>query len=666
MRETKNEWRVLYRNKLMLVVLLAEVAILNFYWIGAFLEPKFLTPYWGFMALYKMFHCLPLFFIPLFYVAYEFMARPRETDFYEAICSLSGKLQMITGKLLVLLFYLIFLCVNFGGYCVAAFSRYNLPALLITQLIQSIVLNFFLPGLIAILGGFLLALTLKRLGAILSVLGLVFLLTDLSEPLYYTLSVFHFPVRAVRQLLAIGIPYSESFHDHIYGFPVERYRYALAFFWISLLVAGLAIKILAQSKGWRIGVCASSLLITLFCGYCLANPGGYLFVQSIDYNYGDPVTQAKDYGKDQFYYSYVAASQEESQTFSITRYDMKIKVTDRLKAKVEVGVDRVQSQYDFTLHHAYAVSKVLAEGGLPLDFVQEGDYLTVQNPGGATSFSIQYEGGHPIYYSNDQAVNLPGYWAYYPRAGKRRTYGSDSVFESPWYLFLRENHPIPVTLQLEGNRAIYTNLAKDQDGIYRGETTGVSLLGGLVEQKRESGGAVRVVGAISISNKEKNLSGVASSASRELAKMESSYNLQLELPPFTQEQYLEFPITLNDYSQAVAFSDHIAYREYISPRQLAADFLVSSVSHTNEKAVLANRLRQYLDDPDNLSLFAGADPVLWYNDAGTMVGEAMNTSIEQRGEEETVRDILMYLQGDEDARSLYAFCRDLERGEELE
>lgn len=101
-------------------------------------------------------------------------------------------------------------------------------------------------------------------------------------------------------------------------------------------------------------------------------------------------------------------------------YDMVLKFGRQLTAEVAMAVDSPNLEaYPMTLYHGYQIKSVTDDTGEPLRYTRDGDYLTVENnpSGSLREIRLAYAGYSSTFYSNSQAVYLPGSFPYYPQPG---------------------------------------------------------------------------------------------------------------------------------------------------------------------------------------------------------------------------------------------------------
>jgi hypothetical protein len=200
----------------------------------------------------------------------------------------------------------------------------------------------------------------------------------------------------------------------LYGFPMEPHRWLLAVFWLLFPFTLILRDCLTAGKKKKLILAVSSLLVVLTVG--LFSWRGSTLIM-------DMRTTSFVIG-DYMYYTEMghspAALPDNPKEFAITAYKMDLTVSNELHATVELTVDDPNLEtYDFTLYHGYKLKSVGSADGQPLPFEREGDYITVSPPSGTERLLFHYSGKSPKYFTNRQAIALPGYFAYYPKAGRQ-------------------------------------------------------------------------------------------------------------------------------------------------------------------------------------------------------------------------------------------------------
>jgi hypothetical protein len=185
---------------------------------------------------------------------------------------------------------------------------------------------------------------------------------------------------------------------------------------------------------------------------------------------------------DPFYYMERALDDGISReaAFSIEEYDMSLTISNELHAEVTVSLNTDQlDQYDFTLYHGYILTSVSTENG-QIPFIREGDTISIRDIKGVKKFTFQYHGKSPKYYANKQGITLPGYFAYYPKAGRLPIWDKDRY----GYVINVPQEVSEYTVVVKSSLPIFTNL-EDTGNVFHGRSNGLSIFAGMYEEVDE-------------------------------------------------------------------------------------------------------------------------------------------------------------------------------------
>lgn len=260
--------------------------------------------------------------------------------------------------------------------------------------------------------------------------------------------------------------------DTLYGLSIEPYRWNLIIFWTSFLISLLLFK-LSRKKCKSLNFIAFGLVIIAFYNfYGYSNSGS---IVKKDYN-------PKSYvAYDELYYI-KDIQKEEPAGFSISAYDMKLTINRQLQADISIHLNEKEplNSYKFTLYRNYKIHKILSKNNEILKFNREGDYLEVINPSNKKleGIKILYSGYSPVFYSNSQAILLPGCFPYYPTEGYKRIYIKE---ESKFIPIIRDYNTI-FNVSIKSDLNIYSNIEKIDDK-FSGEAQEITLIGGFLEKR---------------------------------------------------------------------------------------------------------------------------------------------------------------------------------------
>ena len=258
----------------------------------------------------------------------------------------------------------------------------------------------------------------------------------------------------------------------LYGFPMEPHRWLLAFFWLLFPLTLIYYECLTVGKKKKAILAVSSLLVVLTVGlFSWRGSTLIMDMRTTSFVLGDYMHYTE------MNHSPVALP-DNPKEFSITEYKMVLTVSNQLHAAVELTIDALNLEnYDFTLYHGYRLKSVSSADGQPVPFEREGDYITVSPPSGARRLLFQYAGRSPKYFANRQAIALPGYFAYYPKAGRQEIWSQANNS----YVIDLPSTDSEYTVTIYSNLPVYSNLpgVPGNHNSFQGKSNGLTLLAGM-------------------------------------------------------------------------------------------------------------------------------------------------------------------------------------------
>lgn len=294
--------------------------------------------------------------------------------------------------------------------------------------------------------------------------------TNLYEAAY---EIARIDLSNVARLLEIMPPSMQYEPSAFYGYSLCGFQIAAIFFWISLSFA-VAAFLLVRHK--RISVRAGAVLP---CG--LAAAACLILTVLPASTMTQTVYGPKD---DRTYYSSDMEREIDAQYRALS-YDMVLKFGRQLTAEVAMAVDSPNLEaYPMTLYHGYQIKSVTDDTGEPLRYTRDGDYLTVENnPSGALrEIRLAYAGYSSTFYSNSQAVYLPGSFPYYPQPGFH------TVFSTMYEAYDKNmlSQPVQFQIEIKAPYQVYSNL-EESNGSFTGETDAPTLISGFIDTFESEG-----------------------------------------------------------------------------------------------------------------------------------------------------------------------------------
>ncbi len=261
--------------------------------------------------------------------------------------------------------------------------------------------------------------------------------------------------------------------DTQYGLQTEDHRLYLQLFWIIFIIAFLLWFYCRESilKKRVSFICTLAAIIMLGLSYLPAS------IYRLDESWNGIFADLTYYGDNK-----TINTQINKINCKISKYTMDIQFKRNLKVKGEFKLESQVPNDEFvlTLYHGYEVKKIKAEY-TELSYERVGDKIILNFPQKITecNFEIEYEGMSGKYYSNSQAVMLPGFFPWYPMPGERQVF-----VDYPYYNGGNGYNPynrIPkadFTLRISSECDFVTDVKKKSENLFEGKSDGVSIVGG--------------------------------------------------------------------------------------------------------------------------------------------------------------------------------------------
>lgn len=402
-----------------------------------------------------------LFFL---FISYEYMRKVRESQM-EEILSAYGRSGMgiYVRQFFVLALAVVLTTANISIYAVWGWKNLVCADELLGEVVSLLVVNVFLLSLAAVSMGIVLSRVKNRFIGYAAIVAVLFLILPNAVSFYVTMqNEYHIPVFLIRDLVYLIPPDLLSYPDSLYGFPLENYRIAGMLLWIVIASAILLWNVLKKQVRLRnvFTVCLCLLAGGLI--YATECKGSVLLMQ------GHPEAAIEEMAG---YYNTHEGKSEEA-AFTVSKYALDLTFGKELGVDAWMFFDdgSYLDEYQFTLSHAYWVESVTDQDGNPLDYIRDGDYICILSGGKKlTQIGIRYRGHSSLYYANEKACFLPGFFAYYPKAGYRQQDFRDGSwdYDEPEVLF-------EVKVDRDG---MTSNVSKDGSG-FRGKAETLTLVDG--------------------------------------------------------------------------------------------------------------------------------------------------------------------------------------------
>ena len=474
----KSEFRLFLKNKLALLLMGITWVALNAQVIKA-LNESWDMPYNGFVYVCNVTQNFSiLMFLALQWITFFQFWQMRKSGVTQVGTGGVSGYYMLGLKTLPSVFVLVLLSANLIIYDIIWIMRTtagNWPVF--KHYILCWVINYFAQGILGIMMGAAVALSIKKVQSGVAVLLLSMLVfTPLLIPLLESFAYLQSKVLKIADCFATYPVVSIWTPNYPYGYGIERTRCAALLLW---MIACLLAIYHAYSPGKKPAVRAKKAVMSLCCVGLLIYvlmPTGMLYKEGNIYrNLFDGYTY-----QDNMYYTMgiingkITLKNDTAANFTVDSVDMDIKIGRTLLAAATIQYSGAQEKAYFTLSHYYKIKKIVDQDGNKLPFERETDYFSFE-ANGSGSATVYYSGSSTYYYSNDQAAFLPAYFAWYPMAGYHSlynfTYGLARVDDTAACKY---------TMTVDAPYTIYTNLSGDKN-TYTGYCKGPTLLAGIYD-----------------------------------------------------------------------------------------------------------------------------------------------------------------------------------------
>ncbi len=411
-----------------------------------------------------------LFFV---FISYEFLRKGKDVNLEE---TLIAKTWVIEGTQLLVLWSAVFLyAVIFALYIGIAYFILKIPLLCVQELMKVFLVNVLLMALASVGMGYAISRIRNRLcGYVIILVSMLLLLPQTANFFVVIEKDYHVPVFPLRDWFYILPPDVNTFGDPLYGVPVEPYRIATMVAWIVIGLFCFALVRWRYHKGMKV-------LVTMVTGACLFVCGGMISERGSVLLMSDHLESAIETSSDEY------SEDEKQANFNITEYDMELVFQRELEANVmaKIQSDEPLSEYIFTLYHGYEVTNVEDEKGCPLRYEQEEDRILVygQKEKQLEQIVFHYKGNSPMFYANDNACFLPGFFPYYPQAGGRSIYSYEGATE----INVQEQPVAQYRIRTQGLSVTSNIPTVDGTSSFEGKASHVTFVGGNYEVIKENG-----------------------------------------------------------------------------------------------------------------------------------------------------------------------------------
>ena len=346
---------------------------------------------------------------------------------------------------------------------------------------------YILDGVVAILAGWLFARNAGKIIGYIELIVFAFIVSPIMSSQFENYSYF---VKWITYICKIFLLMPQGANSiEVYCMPMAGLLVAArGIFWIGVFSGTLAIYFLQHRRNEKRHKTAYylSILTSAICAIW-----GLIYSRlPASYYCSDNFISNDD---DQWRYTIEGVKQEEREAdFQIISYDMDLKLGRQMRATVTcVPSDGGLDTYAMTLYRLYQVDSVIDENGDTLEYQQDENTLLIYGQeDGIRSFTLKYHGGPTgasCLYNNRYAVNLPGWFPYYPVPGWNKIYQNEGEYR---YVDNRLKDPARFRIQLHADGKIYSDLQQEGNNLFQGESYGPTLLSGFVGERKLANGTV--------------------------------------------------------------------------------------------------------------------------------------------------------------------------------
>lgn len=346
-------------------------------------------------------------------------------------------------------------------------------------ILKSSLMNIFLPQIIGLFITYLLSFLAKSYTAYLLFIFFIFISSPYGElnfsekPILPFDKVYNF----IRMPFSFFIQNGKVSMDTLYGFQNEEFKIYIFLFWILLTLTIISVYYLKKNR--------KVILIALSISTILSFIGIYKPQSTLRfYNNWDKQRYDNNYYLDK------DIEYDNSVPYRISHYDMKFDFDRQLNARGELTLesDIKQKEYVFTLYSKYKIKDISSDKAIE-SYKRDHDYIyiTFKDEISNAIIDIKYEGYHDNLYSNKNAILLPGYFAWYPMAGRVCLYSRFDTHFIALYGYNETNTIDKAYFDIEFNTDcdIITNLEMIDHNHYEGYTNGMTLIGGITKETND-------------------------------------------------------------------------------------------------------------------------------------------------------------------------------------
>lgn len=280
----------------------------------------------------------------------------------------------------------------------------------------------------------------------------------------------------IRDFFSIFYQNAQWAPDSQYGLQIEDIRLFLLLFWM-LLIFSVLLWISRDRKKRTVGVVCMVLSIGALI---LSNRQASIYRQ--DESWDGIFADFTYYEVDG-----LESLTDDEEEYFIEKYDMKINLNNQLEVSGHLKLTSPEARDEFvlTLYHGYRIKKITSEDDVHLSYERDKDRILLKFSQKITDcdIEIEYTGYSGKYYSNAQAVMLPGYFPWYPMYGDRQIFIQYPYYNGGnGYNPYNRIEPAEITLEIDAACDFVTNLEKKTENVFVGTSDSISIIGGNIKE----------------------------------------------------------------------------------------------------------------------------------------------------------------------------------------
>lgn len=225
-------------------------------------------------------------------------------------------------------------------------------------------------------------------------------------------------MKKIRWIFSIFYQNASWSPDTQYGLQTEDPRLELQLFWIFGIAAVLFWIYRKESRRKKAAACLCGGTAFILVVFSYLPSSMYRLDESWDGIFEDMAYYSDEENG-------IPAPSAKEPDLKIEAYDLTVDIGSRLKVDGEllVSSEKPKDEFILTLYHGYQVKEITSEK-MEIAYERQEDRIILKFPEAVDqcAFRIVYEGSSGKYYSNSQAIMLPGYFPWYPMAGDRQIF----------------------------------------------------------------------------------------------------------------------------------------------------------------------------------------------------------------------------------------------------